>query len=144
MISSNNISLKNVKHYNSKSKETPCFTASVYVNNELITNASNKGKGGATTFTNVNNKTITKELANPNNEAIIFELVLEIVSIKSRQGSKLIVKKDNNIYTINLPKTTTGKKLSIAQIKKIDNGDWLTNKVTKLTLDGYTILNSNI
>jgi hypothetical protein len=99
-----NIELKNLKTMASLSEETPCYTATIYINGERAFEASNRGHGGSDDYHRVDgytgpserqinewlakNKPLTGEFATLDNclEFVVGDLINKALAEKALRG----------------------------------------------------------
>jgi hypothetical protein len=135
-----NLSLKNLKFHEDMSEETPCFSADLYENGKLVAHVKNSGRGGCNEIRPIEglkHKDL-EHLYDMDTDCDIMQLAEDLNFLKKNQGSKFILKKGDNEYTVKAPK-------SFAQLKKFGNyKEWLQKKLDELKKDGYEVLNTNL
>lgn len=114
------IELKNIHHLESKSQETNCYTASLYVNGKKIGMVSNDGHGGPDMFQgdisayNEANKWVENNILSDDGTEMDIELLcadlldnwLSRKSLRAALRSKVLILKpgDANIYEFSFKK----------------------------------------
>ena len=136
------LSLKNLKFHEDMSEETPCFSADLYKDGKLFAYVKNSGRGGCNDYTPA--KGVTHQDVQPlyglDLDCHVMGLAEELNFVKKNQTSKLVLKKDDNFYTLKY-------KHSFSKIRKgLGKGyeKWIKEQVKKQEDEGYKVLNTNL
>ena len=135
-----NLTLKNVKHFEAGSEETPNFVADLYDNGTHVAEVSNDGRGGSNYVHPVNGGKYesVRKYDNLDVECDIFGMVYDYSAVTKYQSNCLVMKKGNTLQTVKF-------NVSIAKLKSSPNDKtWLENKIKDYQKKGFTIINRNI
>jgi len=135
-----NLTLKNVKHFEAGSEETPNFVADLYDNGTHVAEVSNDGRGGSNYVHPVNGGKYesVRKYDNLDVECDILGMVYDYSAVTKYQGNCLVMKKGNTLQTVKF-------NVSIAKIKSSPNDKtWLENKIKDYQNKGFTIMNRNL
>jgi hypothetical protein len=139
-VTKDEITLKKVRVNERQSQETTCFVADVWIYGQEFATVSNTGEGGSNRIVPCVKNGITfnqaQVLDDLTVEGWIFELVAEYEFVSKNQTKALVLRKNGNYYTCDLPR-------SIKTILK-GNPNALDGLITKNEMEGYTVLNRNI
>jgi hypothetical protein len=159
------ITLKNVKFYESMSEETNCFQADVYANGVKFASVKNNGQGGSTALYHNGNlelfKTVEKYCESlPPIKCSTFEIKSTLENVVDDIFEKWLDAKLNAKQQKKLAKdcakglcyghidhytTTTWGKYTIEQLLTLEKGrEVIYKKIAELKAKGIEILNTNI
>jgi len=131
--------IKKVKLHEDMSEETPCFSAQLFVEGVYVADVSNSGHGGGNRFRAVNGFSYKDyaHLDNLDDEADIFGLVYEWGDVGRLQRDKIDLKKDGNLYTIQMS-------AGIGKMKKTPQGITMLKRIAlREEAKGYKVMNRN-
>lgn len=158
------IELKNFKHYPRMSEETNAFSADLYIDGVKAGICQNAGKGGCTDIRAYKDhrelvkraEEYTKSLPKKEYdfmgehfsftitlERYVNDLVSEILEkkeIEKLQKKNFVLKKDDKMYTFNLP-----NKYTFDDLLKVEQGkEYIRKEIQQLKKEGYEVVNYNI
>lgn len=136
--------LRKIKHLEYNSKETPCFTAQLWVDGNYIGEVSNDGNGGCNELypsKGFQYKDI-EMYETLDNECKIFKIVEADLFRKKFQSTAFVLKRDNKVYKSNF---NFRDKIKITKAKKSDwYKSWVDERIKYFKSEDYIILNKNL